>query len=894
MSRFTLKLLAGLWVAGLLTGTAVALPDQATPWASLTSEIEQLKEAGKFELALPLAEQVLALQEQSLAPDHPDLAKGLLRIASLLKTLKRYAQAEPLYQRALILREKHFGLTHPEVAECLNGLAILYRVQGRYTQAEPLYLRALAIQEKVLGPNDLALAKVLNNLANLYWEQGSYLKAEKLHQRALAILEKGLGPEHPKVAVALNNLAVLYEDMGRYPESEVLHQRALSIREKNVGSAHPDVADSLHNLADLYVKQGRLAQVAPLYQRALEIRETKLGPNHLDVALSLSGLVRLYRIQGRYSQSRVLHQRALKILEQTQGIEHPDVAKSLYDLALLELAAGGLSDALGALTRSVELEERNLTLLLLTGSEQRKQDYLATLGKTTALAVSLPLQAAPRDPVAAQLALTTLLRRKGRVLDAVSNNWQTLRQNLGSQEQALIDKLNSTRAQVATLVFSGPDAGDIRAHQAEIMGLQTQAEQWETALNQRSTLFRAEFAPVTVTTVQKALPPDAALLEWVYYTPVDPKAAEPNYLGKPRYAAAILKASGSPQWVDLGEAESLDRLITQFRRDLGKPSTPIKQIQRQSRQLAQKLLQPIYPLLGNIERLLIAPDGQLNLLPFAALIDDQNRYLLDRYTISYLGSGRDLIRLQKDLPARQRPLLIVNPDFNNAAVVKETMPTLQRAGDLRQLAYTPLPGTELEGAMIQRLWPQIQLFKGSEATENILKQARGPLLVHIATHGFFLAQKPIAAPENPLLRSGLALAGFNTRTSAGEDGVLTALEVSGLDLQGTELTVLSACDTGVGEVLNGEGVYGLRRALVIAGSRSQLISLWKVDDLGTSFLMELYYQQLLAGQGRSEAFQQTQKKLLADPRYVHPYYWAAFIPSGAWQPMVFSRAGQRP
>jgi CHAT domain-containing protein len=146
------------------------------------------------------------------------------------------------------------------------------------------------------------------------------------------------------------------------------------------------------------------------------------------------------------------------------------------------------------------------------------------------------------------------------------------------------------------------------------------------------------------------------------------------------------------------------------------------------------------------------------------------------------------------------------------------------------------------------------------------------------------ASPTLAAPvtENPLLRSGLALAGFNARASDLEDGVLTALEVAGLDLQGTELVVLSACDTGVGEIAHGEGVYGLRRAFAMTGARSQLMTLWQVDDIGTQTVMVDYYHRLLQGEGRSEALRQAQLALLQDPQYRHPYYWAAFIFQGDW------------
>jgi CHAT domain-containing protein len=192
------------------------------------------------------------------------------------------------------------------------------------------------------------------------------------------------------------------------------------------------------------------------------------------------------------------------------------------------------------------------------------------------------------------------------------------------------------------------------------------------------------------------------------------------------------------------------------------------------------------------------------------------------------------------------------------------------------------------------------VFEREEATEAHLKQLHSPIILHVASHGFFLSDQELTSElkkrgvqdqdlrvgENPLLRSGIALAGANERHSgANEDGILTALEVAQLDLHGTELVVLSACDSGIGDVQNGEGVYGLRRALVLAGAQTQVTSLWKVSDEATRTLMVDFYQRLLKGEGRSAALRHAQLAMLANPELAHPYYWASFVPIGNWAPL---------
>jgi CHAT domain-containing protein len=396
------------------------------------------------------------------------------------------------------------------------------------------------------------------------------------------------------------------------------------------------------------------------------------------------------------------------------------------------------------------------------------------------------------------------------------------------------------------------------------------------------------------------------------YRPFNAKATKPNeYWGTPHYIAYVLHSTGEPKWVDLGEAAPINQAVEDFRKALRFPlSSNVKPV---ARTLDEKLMQPVRKLLGNTRTVLLSPDSQLNLIPFAALVDENNRYLVENYSITYLSSGRDLLRLQNPTKSSSAPVLIANPDYDNpgnsSVPVATTRSTLnQRSTDLAQLQVGPLPGTAMEAEAIAPMLPGVTLLTGSQATENALKQLQSPKILHIATHGFFLNNVPLVAPpdfsgslfqegvfketlptsgntENPLLRSGIALAGFNPRQSGSEDGVLTALEAAGLNLSGTQLVVLSACETGLGDVANGDGVYGLRRALAVAGTESQLISLWAVSDFGTKDLMVSYYKRLMANVERSQALRQTQLEMLQNPQYQHPFYWAAFIPSGDWRVM---------
>ncbi|MEM1308968.1 MAG: CHAT domain-containing protein [Cyanobacteria bacterium P01_H01_bin.153] len=317
----------------------------------------------------------------------------------------------------------------------------------------------------------------------------------------------------------------------------------------------------------------------------------------------------------------------------------------------------------------------------------------------------------------------------------------------------------------------------------------------------------------------------------------------------------------------------------------------------------------IAPYLADQEHLLISPDSQLNRIPFEALQTEAGGdYLVQQYQISYLTSGRDLLKLETTPPSTAPALILANPNYDTAdAAVQVASDNDHRSAELSQLQVGPLPGTAAEAEAIAPLLPNATVLTADQATENALKAAQAPRILHIATHGFFLADverseetqnwlsaRSIETPlppaevgiENPLLRSGLALAGFNARQSGSEDGVLTALEAANLNLFGTQLVVLSACETGLGDIANGEGVYGLRRTLTIAGAESQLMSLWLVSDEGTQVLMARYYEKLMSGMGRSEALRVTQLEMIAEGgQYSHPYYWASFILAGDWQPL---------
>ncbi|MCC5899056.1 MAG: tetratricopeptide repeat protein, partial [Phormidium sp. BM_Day4_Bin.17] len=626
---------------------------------SLNNLAELYRDQGNYSAAEPLYRRSLEIQEVALGESHPDVATSLNNLALLYHSQGNYNPAETLFLRSLEIRETALGGSHPLVAQSFNNLALLYHSQGNYNAAEPLYRRSLEIRETALGESHPLVAASLSNLAELYRNQGNYNAAEPLHRRSLEIQEVALGESHPDVAQSLNNLALLYQAQGNYNAAELLYRRSLDILETALGEFHILVATSLNNLAALYHSQGNYNAAEPLYRRSLDILETALGGTHPGVGLGLNNLAALYHPQGNYNAAEPLYRRSLDILETTLGESHPSVAQTLNNLAGFYQAQGDTSQSLSFLQRGLEIQETNLALNLAIGSEARKQAYIATLTGTTHATVSLHLQDASDHPEAARLALTTVLRRKGRILDAVTETQQLLRDNLSPELAPLLDDYTNAQTQLATRLYAGLGNQDPDVYRSEIDTLRQQVEQLEDDLSRRSAEFRVATEPVEIEAVQALIPADAALVELVQYRPWS------QGWGTPRYAAYVLHASGDPQWVDLGDAETIDNAAFAFLNATRVPNSE-QRVQTTGRQLDELLMAPIRPLLGEATHLLLSPDSQLNLIPFAALVDEENRYLVESYQLTHLTTGRDLLRLQYPRPSRQPPVLFANPDYDDA------------------------------------------------------------------------------------------------------------------------------------------------------------------------------------------------------------------------------------
>jgi CHAT domain-containing protein len=922
---YTVAILPGEWTPPGAYAIRVAARRMATDADRSTQESRKLRtraarvgHAGQLGEARLLFERALRISEEVLGPDDPYVIDLVLDLATNALDARDHGRSEALFLRALPVLDRAVGSDHPTTAIVRSRLALLYDRLGQHPKTDQLLQRALPVIEKTLGPEHPWFIRTLVTLGRLRQNVGDLERAEEIDRRGLATLERIQQTDSVLYAALLNNLGLICQERGDLATAEDLYVRSLVIGERLQGLESYGVSTSYQNLGIIARERKDYALAAAYYTRALSIREPIVGPDHPDDAQLLNNLAIVYHLTGDDARSLETHFRALRIWEKG-GPYSRGILVSLGNIARLYAAGDDITNAVAFQRRVDAVLETQLALNLATGSERQKLAFAGGASERTDRTISLHLREAPENTEASALASLVLLQRKGRVLDAMTDTFAAARQQVADPgDRDLLDQLNATTTQLARLAVNAPDEAPSGERQKRIKELEARKERLEAQIGEHSAELRARMQPVTLDAVQAAMPDDGVLLEYAVYRPFDPKAERnAEAYGPSHYAVYIVPKHGAPVGRDLGAADVIDETIEALRLAVCDPSrTDLKE---RARALDERVMRPLRALFGNATRLLISPDGDLNLVPFEALIDEEGRYLIESYASSYLTSGRDLLRMQVKRRFRSNPVIVADPLFGEPASSEYSTPMDRSAGvsgrtvmigdELSTMYFAPLGTTAEEARAIKALYPEATLLTGWRATKARLQELEAPRLLHIASHGFFLqdaareAKHTMPAPpdggaraarasinvENPLLRSGLALAGANLTRDQQNKGILTALEASGLNLWGTKLVTLSACDTGIGEVRNGEGVYGLRRAFVLAGTETLVMSLWPVSDYVSRETMVAYYTGLRAGLGRGDALRQAKLAMLKRKARQHPFYWASFIQSGDWTGLSVTR-----
>ena len=924
-------------------------PDHPNVATSLNNLANLLRSQGLYAEARPLCERSLAIKEKSLGPDHPDVALSLNSLAELLISQGQYAEARPLHEKSLAIREKSLGPDHPAVATSLDNLGILLRSQGLYAEARPLHERSLAIREQSLGPDHPSVARSLNNLGVLFKIQGLFSEARPLYERSLAISEKALGPDHPDVTTSLSNLAELLRIQGQYSEARPLVERSLAIWEKSLGPDHPDVATALNNLAVLLRSQGEYAEARPLYERSLAIREKSLGPDHPDVATALNNLAEFLWSQGQYAEARPLYERALASREKSFGPDHPDVASSLNNLALLEADLGQGEKARALSRRALVSRERHLEATLWSQSESERLRFAAKM--TDVLETYLSLDGGSgrtKSAVASDDVVAAVLSFKGKVARSLLLSGVRQLAALPPGERALVEEVRSVQKGLSDALYER-EVADREAHGRRLEELRRKRNELEVALarsrgeregkgeKERGNGWeRGEEAAA----LRRALPEGAVAVDLLVhgvYEPAEWKGQEVVRKGRwtSRVSAFVVRPGVEDiPWLDLGEAAVLEEATKAFLEELVTRRGIDVELEEEAPsttpatdRLRELLFDPLREAIGDAELVIVSPDTFLGTLPLETLQEKDGSYLVEKRGFVYVQDLLSLIDREHEGADSQRLLAAGGIDYGrrgklDPGVADAALVALNETRGGLPPRWSRLSATGQEADAVAGLFEETTeeegacaLLLGKEATEEAIKrQLSRHTHVHLATHGYFQPEGLPSAWKKareeaekdrggafleetektitgllPGLLSGLVFAGANAELEKGRDnGLLTAEEVTYLDLSRCELVVLSACETGLGRPEGGEGMIGLRRSFRQAGARTVISSLWKVRDDSTQELMERFYENLwLRNMGKLEALRSAQLWMLDRNRKESgdglPSTWGAFVLDGDWE-----------
>lgn len=886
----------------VLTDVREASERDRTVYETLTIlwQAKDAEDAEKFDEANTLYKRALEISQKNSEISAALISQILNRLIDVNISKGDHQTALNLLERASDFNSKNLDANHPNAALTTLLRGQYFRRTGDRANADRNFRQALTIYENALGKENPAIFDSLMRLSSLYISLNDYDAATANLQRAEQIVAKNYGADHKMMAGIVNNLGVVFMSKKDYDTAEKYFLRTIAIGEKANESEQYRYTLTMQNLGVIYREKKDFRRSLDYYERTLKIREKILGKEHLQVGWALYGIAGVYYTTGELGKALEILQRVREITEKSVGLYDNLATTAISDSARIYAAQNEIEKAVALQKIHDERYEKWFSSEMTIGSERQKLQSVTRLEKLTSTTVSLHLNAARNNRTALDLAALAVLQRKGRVLDAVADNLSAIRRRANEKDRILLDRLNDANARLAKLTLNKPPKISSAEYEKKLDELQKEKEQIEIEIGDQNAKFAVKTPLVTLDAIKAEIPDDAALVEFAVYLPFDFKNADfNNAYGEPRYVAYVLHKNGDVKFAELGDKKTIDKTIGDFRKALGDPKN--KNLKTFSRAADEKIMKPIRAALGDSKQIFVSPDGDLNLIPFESLIDEKGKYLIENFSFNYLTSGRDFLRMKKSDESKGEFLIIANPSFSGenetTTNVKTSAKTATR--NMSDTYFAPLAGTLIEARSIQNLFPDAQILSEKQATETALKEIAAPHILHIATHGFFLenasesdASKDLknrnvnaeSETENPLLRSGIALAGANKNKNgdAKEDGILTALEASGLNLWGTKLVVLSACDTGLGEVKNGEGVYGLRRAFTLAGTESLVMSLWSVSDYATRELMTDYYKNLKNGIGRGEALRQVKLAMMKKKGREHPFYWAGFIQSGEW------------
>ncbi len=802
----------------------------------------------------------------------------LSNLGLLFQTTGRYYEAEEMNSRALDLREE-LKDPGPLGASC-NNMGVLYKETARYAEADDLLNRALTLTKESLGGSATAYAVILNNLAVLNQQLGKYEKAEKQMLQALAVARENIGEKSPNFVRMKVNLAMLYEAEGKTEKAEKIFLEAMAIKKRRLGAKHPDYAVMEQNLAGLYLTNGQYDKVEDLLKSALKIFDKKFGTSHPSYAGALADLGRYHLVVNEPGKARPEIGKAYNILKESLPAHHPRLASLQEAKAILEWEEGDYKTAFTEYRNVLDEYIAQIDRYFPALSEYGQASFWHTVNPRFERFFNFALEARDKVPEIPEAFYDYRIATKALLLNTSSRMRNSILQGNDKELKDLYSRWLDMKQYLGTVYSMTRE--EIRNNGINVDSLENVTENLEKKLAARSGLFsqggtkeKADFSAI-----RNSLSAGDAVVEMVRLTGYDHYRRDTAV----RYLALVVtKDRDKPEIIILPGGNALESTeIAGYRKAM--------QQAREKVPFADAFWTPVEKRVGDKQILYISPDGIYNFININTLQFDDGSFAMDRHEVFYLTNTRDILTLKHKTKGldKHTAVLAGNPQYDLGLDWDR----------MKEMPLPALPGTETEvkevnGILKNHGW-KTTLYLQKEATEEHIRNVHRPALLHLATHGYFLPDipatterifgiEPQRAVTNPLLRSGLLFTGadktiqnLDSLSTAGQDdGILNAYEASMMDLSGTDMVVLSACETGLGEVRNGEGVYGLQRSFQLAGASSVMISLWQVSDEVTQKLMSLFYGYWLQNGDKQKAFLHAQRDI--KKAYPAPFFWGAFI-----------------
>ncbi|MDW8348110.1 MAG: CHAT domain-containing tetratricopeptide repeat protein [Bacteroidia bacterium] len=789
-------------------------------------------------------------------------------LAALYHAGAKYKQAEEIFRKLQKLNIHLFGKEHENYISACNNLAILYQTMGKYSEAEILLKEVMQIDKKKLGEDHLEYATTCNNLALVYRYQGRYEEAEALYKKALTIRERKLGMYHNLFVNTCFNLAGLYVELNKYNSAESLFKICVAVYEKVLGAKHPRYANVLGRLGDLYYKKGNYVDAIASYEKAMKIIIENMGANHKSFGIQCNALATVYVEQKKYSVAESLYKKGLDITRLSFEETHPEYSRQLAKLAHLYQIMKRYEEAEKLYTKVLANKMLEVQFNFINLSENEKEKYVdANVNSYFNDFQSFVIKRYLENPRITEYAYDLVLVSKGLIFQNIEKIKNRI---LNSRDKDLVityTEWKNSKDEYAKIQSLSLEQR--RQKKIDLDSIARKINEYEKQLALKSEDFAHTFStkPITWKDIQHALKKNEAAIEIVRIAITKDKFRKEDSI---LYAALIVKKDiPYPDIAVLPLGGIIEtKYFTYYRR-----SIKTKVDDKESYNVFWK---PIADRLKGIKTVYFSPDGIYHQVNVSTLYNTETKkYVFDEIQVINVTNTRDILEQHKQYS--NKSFLIGNPMFNLGIDTKDNEKSIEQ-WSIENLSQ--LEGAEREVKQICMFLPNAVTVTGVAATEEFVKSLRNPRVLHIATHGYF-KKGQYQTSTQAMLNAGLLLAGvidydrMEIRPLDKEDGKLTAFEVMNMELDSTELVVLSACETGLGQTSK-EGVYGLQRAFKVAGAQSIIMSLWKVNDEATQLLMTKFYENWQKrGIDKRKAFEAAQKEVRK--RYKEPYYWGAFV-----------------